>query len=325
MTGIFRANNPLNTFLLFVYGLLLKMGWFIHPQIPEVRKVDGFLFNDLLAFIKPGLDSYPLSYSIITYLLLFSQAISFNQFIISRRLMQKPNYLPAMSYLLITSFFVEWNMLSAPLVINTFLIWVWAKMSSLYNNPHVKSTLFNISLAIGICSFLYFPSLAFTLLVVFALLITRPFRIAEWLIAFMGILTIWYFLFTWLFLTNRLYGFHLPGFHISYPLFNQNNIEYAGMILILLTLLIGGWFVQSHSGKQVVQVRKSWSLMWLYLVVALLILFINSSSNFEYWMLATVPAAAFVACTFYYVRLKWIAVVLHWMMVAFVIYMQFLK
>jgi hypothetical protein len=40
--------------------------------------------------------------------------------------MQKPNYLPAMSYLLITSFFSEWNVLSAPMVVNTFLIWVLA-------------------------------------------------------------------------------------------------------------------------------------------------------------------------------------------------------
>lgn len=301
------------------------MVWFIHPQIPALQKLDGFLFNDLLAFVKPTLDSYPVSYSIITYLLLFTQAVSFNHFINSRKLMQKPNYLPAMSYLLITSFFPEWNIFSAPLLINTLLIWIWAKMSSLYNNQHVKSTLFNISLAIGICSFLYFPSLAFALLVIFALLIMRPFRIAEWLVAFMGIITTWYLLFALFFLTDRLYSFHLPGFHISYPLFGQNNVEYAGMIFIIALVIIGGFFVQSVSGKQVVQVRKSWSLMLLYLLVALFIPFINSSNNFEYWMLGTVPAAAFIACTFFYARIKWIAMVLHWAMVAFVIYMQYLK
>ena len=325
MTGIFRANNPLNTFLLFVYGLLLKMVWFSNPQIPEVQKLDGFLFNDILAFIKPTFDSYPVSYSIVTYLLLFTQAISFNQIIISRRLMQKPNYLPAMSYLLITSFFSEWNVLSAPLVINTFLIWVWAKMSTLYNNQHVKTTLFNVGIAIGICSFFYFPSLAFTLLVIFAILITRPPKVAEWLIAIMGILTTWYFLFAWLFLTDRLYSFHLPGFHISYPLFDQNNAEYAGMILIIIATITGGFFVQSVSGNQVVQVRKSWALMLLYLMVALFIPFINSSHNFQYWMLTTAPVSAFVASAFFYPRIKWIPMALQWIMVAFVIYMEYLK
>jgi hypothetical protein len=325
VTGIFRANNPLNTFLLFVYGLLLKLVWFLHPQIPEVQKPDGFLFNDILAFIKPTFDSYPLSYSLVAYLLLFTQAISFNQFIISRRLMQKPNYLPAMSYLLITSFFSEWNVLSAPMVVNTFLIWVLAKMSNLYNSHHVKTTLFNIGIAIGICSFFYFPSLAFALLIIFALLITRPPKVAEWLVSIMGILVTWYFLFAWLFLTNRVYRFHLPGFEISYPLFAQNNAEYAGLILIMTVTIAGSFFVQSVAGKQVVQVRKNWGLMLLYLIVALFIPFINTSHNFEYWILAAVPASAFIASAFFYPRIRWIPMILQWIMVAFVIYMEYLK
>jgi hypothetical protein len=325
VTGIFRANNPLNTFLLFVYGLLLKLVWFIHPQIPALDKLNGFLFNDLLTTIKPTFDLYPVSYSFVTYLLLFTQAISFNQFVINRRLMQKPNYLPAMGYLLVTSFFGEWNILSAPLIVNTFLIWVWAKMSNLYNNHHVKSTLFNIGIVIGIASFFYFPSLAFSILIIFALLITRPPKVAEWLVAIIGILSTWYFLFAWLFLTNRLYHFHLPGFQISYPLFAQNNSEYAGMILILAATIIGVFFVQSVSGKQVVQVRKSWALMFFYLIVAIFIPFINTSHNFEYWILAVIPASAFIASAFFYPRQRWIPAILHWLMVAFVIYMEYFK
>jgi len=325
VTGIFRANNPLNTFLLFMYGILLKLIWFIHPQIPVIQKSDGFLFDHILAAIKPAFNNYPVGYSFITYLLLFTQAVSFNQLLNNRRLMQKPNYLPGMSYLLITSFFSEWNILSAPLVINTLLIWVWAKMSNLYNNKHAKTTLYNIGIAIGICTFFYFPALAFSLLIIFALLITRPPKTAEWIIPVIGIITPWYFLFSWLFLTDKLYSFHVPGFEISYPLFAQNNIQYAGMILILILAITGGFFVQSFSSKQIVQVRKSWSLLLLYLIVALFIPFINNSHNFEYWILAVVPVSAFVACAFYYPRIRWIPRLIHWIMVGFVIYLEYLK
>ncbi len=325
MTGIFRANNPLNTFLLFVYGILLKLVWFIHPSVPVIQNSNGFLFNNILVAIKPSCDSYPVIYSCITYFFLFTQAISFNQLLNNRRLMQRPTYLPAMSYLLITSFFSEWNILSAPLVINTLLIWVWAKMSNLYNNKHAKTTLFNIGIAIGICTFFYFPSLAFGLLIIFALLITRPPRVAEWLIALIGIFTPSYFLFAWLFLTDQLYSFHLAGFQISQPLFAQNTAGYIGMIFLTIVTIIGGYFVQSNSGKQIVQVRKSWGLMVLYLIVALFIPFINISHNFEYWILAAVPVSSFIACTFFYLRKKWIPLVLHWIMVAFVIYMEYLK
>lgn len=311
--------------MLFIYGLLLKLVWFISPQIPVVQKSDGFLYNEILAVIKPVFDAYPVVYSFITFFLLYTQAISFNQLLNNRRLMQKPNYLPAMSYLLITSFFAEWNVLSAPLVINTLLIWVWAKMSNLYNNVHVKSTLYNIGMVIGIATFFYLPSLAFALLIIFALVITRPPRIAEWIIAVLGIITPWYLLFAWLFLTNRLYSFEVSGIHINYPLLIRNNLQYAGIILILFTAVLGGFFVQSNIRKQVVQVRKGWGLMVLYLMVALFIPFINSSYNFQYWILAAVPLSAFIGCFFFYPTKKWISLLVHWIMVGFVIFMIIVK
>jgi hypothetical protein len=306
-----------------MYGLLLKLVWFIHPQVPQIHNSAGFLFNDILSVIKPACDLYPVTYSVITYFLLYTQAISFNQIIMNRRLMQKPNYLPAMSYLLITSFFSEWNILSGTLVINSLLIWVWAKLSNLYNNKQAKATLFNIGILVGLCSFFYFPSLAFLVLVFFGLLITRPPRMAEWLVTMLGVITPWYFLFSWLFLTNRLYSFHLPGFHVSVPNLSQKYIEYTAIALLLLITIIGAFLVQSHIGKYVVQVRKSWSVMILYLIVALAVPFINSGDDFEYWIIALVPVAAFAASAFYYPRKKWIPFVLQWIMVGMVIYLQY--
>ncbi|MEO8109240.1 MAG: hypothetical protein ABI594_04370 [Ginsengibacter sp.] len=325
MTGIFRANNPFNTFILFVYGLFLKLAWFISPQIPVVQKTDGFLFNRILIWAKPTFDSFPVIYSIIMYLLLYTQAISFNQLLNNRKLMQKPNYLPGMSYLLITSFFIEWNVLSAPMIINTLIIWVWAKLSTLYNNQHIKSTLFDIGLAIGISTFFYFPSFAFALLIIFGLVLTRPPRIAEWLIPLLGILTPWYFLFAWLFLADTLYSFQVPGIEIKQPLFAKDNTEYAGIVLILAAAMVGAFFVQLYARRQIVQVRKSWGLLSLYLAVALFVPFINNSHSLEYWLLATVPLSAFIACTFFYTKKNWVAALLHWAMVAFAIYITYFK
>jgi hypothetical protein len=325
VTGIFRANNPFNTFILLVYGLLLKLAWFISPQVPVIQKSDSFLFNRVMKSLKPALDGYPLSYSIITFFLLYTQAISFNRLLNNRRLMQKPNYLPGMSYLLITSFFTEWNILSAPLVINTILIWVWAKMSSLYNNPEAKSTLFNIGIVVGIATFFYFPAIAFSLLIIFALLITRPPKVAEWLIPLLGIITPWYFLFAWLFLTDKLYGFQVPGIAVDYSFLAHDKTRYAGIFIILIPAVIGGLFVQLNLRRQIVQVRKSWGLMILYLIVALFVPFINSTHNFQYWILAAVPLSAFIGCFFYYPQKKWIPSAIHWVMFAFVIYMTYLK
>lgn len=326
VTGTFRANNPFNTFMLLVYGLLLKLAWFIHPQIPVIQKSDEFLYNKILASLKPALDQYPAIYSSIAYLLLYTQAISFNALINNRRLMQKPNYLAGMSYLLITSFFAEWNILSAPMVINTLILWVWAKLSSLNSSQHAKATLYNIGMVTGIATFFYFPALAFALLIIFALLITRPPKVAEWLISLLGIATPWYLLFSYLFLTNRLYGFQVPGIQVkNYPFMQQAPALITGMVIIMATAVGGGLFIQLNMRRQVVQVRKSWALMLLYLIVALFIPFINGVRNFQYWILAAVPLSSFIACFFFYSKRKWLAAIVQWLMVGFAIYMSYIK
>lgn len=315
MLGIFKANNPFNTFLLFLCGLLLKLAWFINPHIPVVQKTDGFLFREMLLKMEKTGSEFPVIYPVITFILLFTQAITFNKLINDQKLMQRPNYLPAMSYLLVTSMFSEWNVLTAPLVINTLLIWVWARMSNLYSNANPKSTLFNIGMMIGVSTFFYFPSLAFVLLIVFALIVSRPFILAEWIVSFLGILTPYYFLFAYLFLADKLPGYRVPQFEISLPRFHQNYWEMGGIALAIIAFLTGGYFVQANFRKQLVQVRKRWSLLLLYLAVAIFVPFINSTQTFEYWILTAIPLSAYIGCAFLYPVKRWLPVLLHWLMV----------
>ena len=325
MVGIFKANNPFNTFTLFIYGLLLKLAWFLHPQIPVVQKTDGFLFKELLLKLKFAGDSSPVIYTCIVYLLLFAQAISFNKIMNNQRLMQRTNFLPGMSYLLITSLFAEWNILSAPLIINTLLIWAWAKMNKLPAGNKPKTTLYNLGIVIGLSTFFYFPSLAFASLIIFALLLTRPFKLAEWVIALVGIVTPYYFLFAWLYLSDKINGYKLPEFDVGYPRFNQSHWALAAIIIVLIAFLTGSYYAQANMRRQVVQVRKSWSLILLYLVVAVFIPFINATHNFEYWILAAVPLSAFIGAAFLYPVKRWIPNLLHWLMVALVVVISYLN
>lgn len=291
----------------------------MHPVIPVPQQTDGFLFKQLLLQLGAVGTKLPAIYPFITFLLLYTQAISFNQMVNGQRLMQKPNYLTAMAYLLITSLFKEWNILSAPLIVNTFMIWVWARMSGLNNVRNVTATLFNIGLAIGIATFFYFPSIAFTAMVIFGLIVTRPFKLAEWLVALLGILAPYYFLFSYVFLTDKWKGYSLPGFAISLPQFYESRWALAAIIIVLFTSAIGLIFIRQNFLRQLVQTRKSWNLVFLYCIVAVCIPFINAAHSFQYWIMSAVPIAAFVGCAFLYPQKKWFPLVLHWLMVAFVI------
>jgi hypothetical protein len=292
---------------------------FLHPKVPQEQMIDGFLYRLLLKWLQPLAGGFPVIYAIIAFLLLYTQAVSFNKMVNELRLMQKPNYLTGMSYLLITSLFAEWNMLSAPLIINTMLIWVWARMSSLHNDNSPKTSLFNIGIAIGLSTFFYFPSLAFAALIIFGLAIIRPFKLSEWVIALMGIITPYYFLLAWVFLTDKWKQYKFPGFAVTSPKFNQNNWAYIAIIIVLLTSIAGFFYVQQNFRRQLIQARKSWNLIFLYLLVAIFIPFINATHTFEYWILSAVPLSALLGAAFLYPNKKTVPLVLHWVMVAFVI------
>jgi len=261
VTGIFRANNPLNASILFVYGLLLKLPFLWGTQRFSVQSSDGFLYKDIIALLKPAFDSWSSLAPIVTYLLLFTQAITINYFINAGKMVPKPNYLYGMTYLLISSFFPSWNVFSAALLVTTVLLWIFGKLMSLGNSQKIKGNLFNIGFVIGICSFLYMPSIGILLLVIFGLMIARPPKIAEWAMVLLGFATIWYLLAAWLFLSDRFYHFFIPGLKVDLPDIHFTPMVFIRIGLIALLFLIGVYFIQAEAAKQVIQVRKRWSII----------------------------------------------------------------
>jgi len=314
--GTFKANNPYNNFLLFVYGLLLKLPIFLSPQVPQAKSLDGILYKGFLKILSPITVDIPVIFSFITFSLLFLQALSLNKLVNSQRMHQKPNYLTGMSYLLITSLFNEWHSLSAPLIVNSILIWVLSKLCTLHNNPQAKATIFNIGFTTSVATFFYFPSIAFVLLIMVGLTIARTFKLAEWLMGLVGIITPFYFFGAWLFLTDKWTAYQTPGIAVTLPRFHETIWAYVAIILVLLTVLIGVFFIQNNLRRQVVQTRKSWYLLFLYLFGAVLVPFLNATHSFSYWILVAVPVSVIAGSAFLYPDKKWFPLTIHWAMVA---------
>jgi len=292
---------------------------FIHPQIPLPQQTDGFLFKLLLSQLSGVGKSIPLIYPLISFILLYTQAITLNALVNQHRLMQKPNYLTGMAYLLITSLFAEWNILSAPLIINSLIIWVWSRMSKLYNEPNPKGSLFNIGMAIGISSFFYFPTISFSVLVIVGLLITRPFKLPEWIVALLGLASPFYFLLAYVYVMDKWQGYHFPGVAVTLPHFIESRWALAAVIIVLFTTVAGFIYVQKNFRRQLVQARKSWNLIFLYFLIALFVPFINASHSFVYWILSAVPIAVIAGAGFLYPQKRAFPLILHWLMVAFAI------
>jgi hypothetical protein len=323
--GVFKQKNPRNAFLLFLYALVLKFSIFLHPVLPVLHKEDNYFYRFILNTLGSLFGHLPIFFSFLTFLLLYIQAILFNRICTYHKLLPKPNFLPGMSYILVTSLLLDWNHFSAPLLVNFIMIWSWHRMIELYNNNHPVTAIFNIGLLAGLASLLYIPAMAFLMLVLFALIIMRPFRIQEWLVGFLGFTSPYYFLIFLLYFTGQLQWRNiLPDIVFTIPAMPTSIWISLGLMLLLIHFMLGGYFVQKNLNKMLIQVRKAWSLLLVYLIVAVVVILINKANSYENWIVMAVPFAAFYTSAYYFPENKTMPRLLHWLCFLFVITVNYL-
>ena len=324
MIGIFKQKNPANVFVLLVFGVLIKIPMFLEPHVPVPLASHGILFREILAFLAPTGKSSPIIYPILAFTLIFLQALLLNRFINAQRMMIRSTFFPGMAYMLITSLLPEWNYFSAPLIINTILLFVLSGLFNIYNQANAKGAIFNIGLGLGIASFIFFPAVTFLVWILLALAIMRPFKLNEWLLCLVGVMTPYYFFAIYLFITDQWHWSNLfPHFSIGLPGIKQSAWLAGSAFLLIVPFLSGGYFVQDNLRRMLIQVRKGWSLLLLYLLGAIFIPFVNHSDSFENWVITAIPFAAFHACTYLYSTIKIFPLLLFWLTVAFILGYQY--
>ena len=314
MTGIFKQKASANALLLFIYALVLKFPMFLHPYPPVLHAEDNYLYRFVLSVLHSIFGHAALPYSVLSFILLFSQATLLNGICNYGKMLPRANYLPAMCYILVTSLLPDWGHFSAPLLINSILIWCWYRMIVLYNSTSPISSIFNIGLFLGLATLLYIPAIAFLLLLFFALLIMRPFRIQEWFVGFIGFTSPYYFLILILYFVQQLQWKNLvPNISFTFPAIPGSIWIIASISLLIIPFIIGGFYVQNNLNKMLIHVRKSWSLLLAFLIVAVMVIIINKAGSYENWIVTAMPFAVFHSAAYYYPQKKYPVELLHWL------------
>lgn len=324
MVGIFRQKYPGNNLLLLVYALILKFGILLRPSPPLVQEEDHYLYELLLRFLLP-LNLPAFFYGITAFLLLYIQATLLNRISTEQKMLPKPNYLPGMAYILLSSLFVEWNHFSAPLLVNTLLILVFYYMVNLYNTNKPLAGIFNIGVIMGLVTLFYEPAIIYVLMLPFTLFIMRPFRIREWLTGFLGLTISYYFLALEPLITNKWSWNHLvPSIRLDFPAMPSSIQITISIILLVVPFILGGFFVQANLNKMLIQIRKGWSLLLLFLIMSIFIILVNGGVNYVNWVFGLVPLAAFHAAAYYYPeKKKLFTLVMHWVIFGYAMYLGY--
>lgn len=299
MVGLFRDKSFINIFFLTVLSVGVHFHFLINA--PAIDTNSGTNDGLISLILDKYIASLPAAVRFLLYHgLILVQAIRLNLAMNELRMYQSSNYLPAMTYVLLTALIPQWCAISPALVSNSLVIWIFVKLSRLYNHPNPKTLLFNVGMITGVSILCYHPMAILVGLVIFALAVVRPFRLAEWLILLMGISLPYYFVLSWLFLNDRLPEFQsmIPDFYLGIPGGAKGIVFFRGVIYLGVLLLCGLFFWQVGINRMVIQIRKNWGVMMVMLLTLLPIPFIFELGGLESGLLCLIPISAFVANAF---------------------------
>lgn len=323
MIPLFRQKTPGNVVVLLIFGFLLKAPLFLYPKPITATENDEDLFHGLLDLIgnSPG---NGLTASVIAFVLLYIQALTINYFVNEFKMLGKPTYLPGMAYLLVTTLLPEWSYLSSPLVATTLVLFMIPVLFRLYNTDQARGAIFNMGLLLGLSSYIYFPAASFLLCFLLGMMILKAFRFNEMVLFLLGCLTPYYLFGAYLFLTDRLsFDSFLPHVSVSVPEVRSTVWMAASTLFLTLPFLAGGFFVQGQLHKMLIQVRKNWSFILLYLVLAFFVPFVNTYTSFSNWILIAAPFACFHAAAYFYIPRPWVANILFFLTLGFILYLEY--
>lgn len=319
MVFLFRDKSIINVFFLVLLSIAIHAHFFMVNPILLVDKTDGILsilLSNYLTNISP-------TFLFIVYqVIIVLQAVRLNMVLTDFRMFQSTNYTTAMTYILLTGMISEWSSISAALISNSLVLWIFILLSRLYNNQTPRTLLFNIGMLVSLTIIAYHPTAILIMVVLFALAVVRPFRPAEWILLLMGIILPYYFLGAYLFVTDQLVTIkqYLPILQLHFPVAHPNQWLWISLGYLLVILLVGIFNWQQFINRMVIQIRKNWGVMMVLLLILVIAPFVFKGSDMDTAILCLIPLSAFVANAFGYPKRLLLPNILFWLAIVLVVH-----
>ena len=318
MVSFFKDKSAVSVFWLIILCCGLHVYSLINAPQLNVSVNEGFFYY----LLKPFANLQPYTLSVIYVLLIFLIALQLNFVVNELNLLSKQSYTPALAFVLLSALVPVFNQVSAALLSCNFLIWIFYSACRLYNAPNAKASIYNIGLITGISIILYYAMMPLAIIVLLSFLIIRSFRANELFILLFGLLTPFYFLIAGLFLKGNLKFLPLPQqiFNIYFNSSPQFSLISITLIVAALVTLWAMITVQQTGSRELIQVRKSWTLAGVFLIFHIPAIFFVRQAYPSAVLIAMIPAACYIGYAFGSASRSIIPTIIFWLFVGLSIY-----
>lgn len=294
MIGIFRHNNPLALILLLA---LAYVSLFLKHEIilPLSDIKHTFLLSNLMKWLGPFETQNILTTKVFKYLLLITEALYINKIARDNKLLEKSNYIFAMSFLLI-SFLIPFKTSLFILLINGLILIAVDSFIKMYKKNNPFNNIILSGFIISITSSLTNNYLIFYCWLTIALLVIRPTSLREWMILNIGFILPYYFLMSILYLFDQLSLDAIIQFKAPIQSMPEiSPITSLKLILLVLLPIIGLTAGSNQINKMILQNRKAYIIIFALFLAAVLITVLNLNQLSEYAYLMLLPASILFA------------------------------
>lgn len=325
MINLFRKLNPLILLLLVFIAIVLRIGVLV--QLPETIEFN-FLESYAASLVDLPSDSLFNSASNVFFAAVITliQAVIFNRIINNYNLLGRPSFLPALMYITASGLLAPFLVLSPALICNFLMLWIIDKFLKIYRKAEVRSTMFDLGMIIAAGTLIYFPFVAIFPLLWISLIMFRPFDWREWISGIIGFVTIYFFIAVFYYLSdsyNEINSLKVPLAKDFPALLHINLYDYIVLVPLLLILILAIISLQQKLYRSSVHIRKSYLLLFYIMIFSLLAFFLKPEYHVYHFLLAVPSTAVFMAHYFMNATKRWFYESLYILLLAFMIYFQF--
>lgn len=307
MINQFKNFSTLNLILLLAYTFFMRVAFFHHVQTQSnLALLEPFA--RFIVLFEPIQHLSPLANIFFAAIITFGQALIFNRVVNNHNLLGKLTFLPALLYITTASLFMPFMLLSPALIGNFLLIWLIDLFLKLGKQGNAITAVFDIGMIIGLGTLIYFPFMAFILIIFIGLLLFRPFSWRDWVAGLVGFLTVFFFLAVFYYWNDNLSAFYqiwspLGNKFPSIAKINLNN--YLVLIPVLVILVLASLQLRENFFRSFISTRKAFQLLFFMFVVACASFYLKPQLNIWHFLLAVPPGAVLLAYYFCNAKIRW--------------------
>lgn len=309
LIGFIKHNRAISITILPVAMIVLWFYGFIYPISPVTSHA-----APLYRFIISWVEGYPFLTTLISFIMVFCEAILINHIIRKNEIIDTITYLPGLVYIILMSLQSEMFSLHPTIISNLFMLLAVHVLMQTYRKETAYGDTFNAGIFISLSTLFYVPSIVFIFLLWIGLIIFRPFVWREWIISVIGIVLPWIYLVFYYFWNENLDMLEYDALYYTFitPKKSFNMLSFSlpeciqAMILVLCALLSTRKLFSDLRKGTVRERSNLLLLLWLF-IFAFVSVFLAPEYYIPYLSFLSIPFSVFFSSYLLFERRTWLA------------------